>query len=224
MNVWAIVPVKPLSRAKSRLADVMISEAREELATRLLKRTTRLLLSLSAVQGVLVISRDSKALAMVRDLGAQTVQESGTPELNSALLRATQILRAWGANATLIVPADIPLLERDDIEVMLSLSRYHEAVVLAPDRHEQGTNLMLVRPPGLIPYAYGEHSFARHQQLALDVGAQVQVYRSERAALDLDTADDLQAYIALAERLNVPVLEPVSSHGIMAAHDPQQGS
>lgn len=224
MNMWAIVPVKPLSRAKSRLADVMISEAREELATRLLKRTTRLLLSLSVVQGVLVISRDSKALAMVRDLGAQTVQESGTPELNSALLRATQILKAWGANATLIVPADIPLLERDDIEAMVNLSRYHEAVVLAPDRHEQGTNLMLVRPPGLIPYVYGEHSFAKHQQLALDVGAQVQVYRSERAALDLDTADDLQAYIALAQRLNVPVIEPVSSNSIVAAHDPQHGS
>lgn len=224
MNVWAVVPVKPLSRAKSRLADVMISEAREELAARLLKRTTRLLLSLSAVQGVLVVSRDSKALAMVRDLGAQTVQESGTPELNNALLRATQILKAWGANASLIVPADIPLLDRDDIEAMLTLSQHYESVVLAPDRHEQGTNLMLVRPPGLIPYAYGEHSFAKHQQLAHEAGAHVLVYRSERSALDLDTADDLQAYVALAQRLNVPVIEPVGSNEIMALRDPHHGS
>lgn len=224
MNVWAIVPVKPLNRAKSRLSDVMLAEDREELATRLLKRTVRLLLSLSAIQGVLVISRDSKALAMVRDLGAQTVQESGTPELNNALLRATQVLKAWGANAALIVPADIPLLKRDDIESVITLGRYHNSVVLAPDRHEQGTNLMLVRPPGVIPYAYGDDSFHQHQQAARAIEASVLIYRSERVALDVDTADDLQAYIELAQRIDVPVIEPVASGELMAAHDPQAGT
>ncbi len=211
MNVWAIVPVKPLSRAKSRLGDVMTPDDREELATRLLKRTMRLLLSLSSIQGVLVISRDSRALAMVRDLGAQTVQESGTPELNNALMRATHILKAWGANASIIVPADIPLLKRDDIEAVLNLGRYQNSVVLVPDRHEQGTNLMLMRPPGLIPYAYGEHSFNAHQQLAHQFGASVQIYHSERVGLDLDTADDLRAYVALAQRLDMSVIEPVAS-------------
>lgn len=224
MNVWAIVPVKPLSRAKSRLSDVMLPDDREELASRLLKRTVRLLLSLSAIEGVLVISRDSQALAIVRDLGAQTVQESGTPELNNALLRATQVLKAWGANASLIVPADIPLLKRDDIESMVTLGRYHNSVVLAPDRHERGTNLMLVRPPGLIPYAYGDNSFLQHQQLARDIGASVLIYRSERVALDLDTADDLQAYISLAQRIDVPTLEPVASGEYIAAHDQHPGS
>lgn len=220
MNVWAIVPVKPLGRAKSRLADVMTPEDREELATRLLKRTVRMLMSLSAIQGVLVISRDSKALAMVRDLGAQTVQESGTPELNNALLRATQVLKAWGANASLIVPADIPLLVREDIERVVMLGRYHNSVVLVPDRHGDGTNLMFVRPPGLIPYAYGEGSFSKHQKYANDVDASVQVYRSERVALDLDTVDDLRAYVSLARRLGAPVIEPLSSGELLATHDP----
>ena len=224
MNVWAIVPVKPLNRAKSRLSDVLLPDAREDLATHLLKRTIRLLLSLSAVHGVLVISRDSKALALVRDLGAQTVQESGTPELNNALLRATQVLKAWGANAALVVPADIPLLNREDIESTVSMGRLHNSVVLAPDRHERGTNLMLVRPPGLIPYAYGEHSFLAHQQYAREVGASVQVYRSDRVALDLDTTDDLRTYLTLAQRLGVPVVDPVASGELFVTHDPQTGS
>ena len=114
MNVWAIVPVKPLSRAKSRLADELSPEERELLATNLLMRTVGVLLPL--LDGVLVISRDSKALSMVRDLGAQTVQESGAPELNNAIYRATQVLKARRTDAVLIVPADMPLLSPADIE------------------------------------------------------------------------------------------------------------
>ena len=64
MNVWAIVPVKPLGRAKSRLSDAFSPEQREQLATDLLLRTVSMLLPL--VRGVLVISRDNKALSMVR--------------------------------------------------------------------------------------------------------------------------------------------------------------
>ena len=110
MSVWAIVPVKPLSRAKSRLAGALPPEQRQYLATQMLLRTVRLLLPLSHIQGVLVISRDTQTLAMVRELCAQTVQESGAPELNSALLRACQAPRVWGSEAVLVLPAAIPLL------------------------------------------------------------------------------------------------------------------
>ncbi len=207
MNTWAIVPVKPLGRAKSRLANELTPDQREQLATDLLVRTVRLLVPLTQIRGVLVISRDTKALAMVRDLGANTVQESGTAELNNALLRATQVLRAWHADAVLVVPADIPLLAAEDVEEMVQRGRYHDSVVIAPDRHESGTNLLFIHPPGLIPYAFGENSFAEHQRLAAEAGANVSVYRSERAALDVDWPDDLEKYYHLAKLLNEPVIE-----------------
>jgi 2-phospho-L-lactate guanylyltransferase len=205
MNVWAIVPVKPLSRAKSRLSEALLPEQRELLATEWLVRTVRLLVPLTRIRGVLVISRDTKALAMVRDLGANTVQESGAPELNNALLRATQVLRAWQADSVLVVPADLPLLAAEDVEEMVQRGRYHNTVVIAPDRHETGTNLLFVRPPGLMPYAFGENSFAEHQRLALEAEANVSIYRSERVALDVDWPDDLERYYHLAKSLGRPV-------------------
>ncbi len=210
MSVWAIVPVKPLKQAKSRLADLLSAEQREALAMALLLRTVRLLLPLPQIQGVLVISRDSQALAMVRELGAQTVQESGAPELNNALLRATQALRLWGAEAALIVPADIPLLAAEDVAQVVEMGRFGNTVVLAPDHNEQGTNLLLVRPPGIIPYAFGEDSFHRHQYYAHQAGATVMVYHSERAGLDLDTAADLLRYGELAKALGEPIIEPAA--------------
>ena len=163
MNVWAIVPVKPLNRAKSRLAEVLSPEEREQLATGMLERTIRLLLPMPEIQGVLVISRDTKALALVRDLGAQTVQESGNPELNKALYRATSALPGFGAGAVLVVPADLPLLQAEDVASIVTLGRYPRTVVLAPDRRE-GRHQSVVRPPGLIPYAFGGPSFEEHQR------------------------------------------------------------
>ncbi|MEW6579644.1 MAG: 2-phospho-L-lactate guanylyltransferase [Chloroflexota bacterium] len=214
MSVWAIVPVKPLSRAKSRLAGVLSAEQRQYLATQLLLRTVRLLLPLPHIQGVLVISRDTQALAMARDLGAQTVQESGAPELNNALLRATQASRVWGSEAVLVVPADIPLLSAEDIGMVVDMGRYHNSVVLVPDRREQGTNLLLVRPPGIIPYAFGENSFNRHQYYAREAGATVLVHRSESASLDIDTPDDLARYGELAKALGEPIIERIGPVGV----------
>ncbi|GAB4412688.1 MAG: 2-phospho-L-lactate guanylyltransferase [Anaerolineae bacterium] len=222
MSVWAIVPVKPLTQAKSRLADVLTAEQRQSLATALLLRTVRLLLPLPQIQGVLVISRDSQALAMVRELGAQTVQESGAPELNNALFRATQALKLWGAEAALIVPADIPLLTAEDIVQVVELGRQPNSVVLVPDHNEQGTNLLLVRPPGIIPYAFGEDSFHRHQDDAHRAGAAVLIHRTERAALDLDTVSDLLHYVELAKVLGEPIIELTDVLALLAGETPSQ--
>ncbi|MBI5958469.1 MAG: 2-phospho-L-lactate guanylyltransferase [Chloroflexi bacterium] len=223
MSVWAIVPIKPLSKAKSRLADVLTPEQRERLATELLLRTVRLLLPLTSIQGVLVISRDTKALAMVRELGAQTVQESGPPELNKALLRATQVLRTRGSESVLVVPSDMPLLSGQDIDNVVELGRYQKSVVIAPDWHEQGTNLLLVRPPGLIPYHFGENSFTEHQRLVKEADAGLLIYRSERVSLDLDTASDLRWYHQLAQVLDEPVIQYGQREELLLVDDPQPG-
>ena len=224
MNVLAIVPIKPLSKAKSRLAGALSPEQRERLAMSLLERTVNLLLPLPQIQGVLVISRDTKALAMAREWGAQTVQESGAPELNNALLRATQALKVWGTDAALVVPADLPLLAVEDVESMVKLGGYHCSVVIAPDRHEQGTNLLLVRPPGLIPYWFGEHSFVEHQRLAQEVNASLLIYRSERVALDLDTPSDLHQYHRLAKSLGEPIIEYAGPGGLLLTRDPHSNA
>ncbi|NDJ75836.1 MAG: 2-phospho-L-lactate guanylyltransferase [Chloroflexi bacterium] len=211
MNVWAIVPVKPLKRAKSRLADELVPEQRALLAGGMLERTVQMLLPLPQVKGVVVISRDTKALAMVRDLGAHTIQESGAPELNNALFRATQVLRNWRADAVLVVPADLPLLAPADVEQVLTIGRYPNSIVIAPDRHQHGTNLLLVRPPGLIPYSFGHDSFATHCRLAEENDATVHIYESERAALDVDTPEDLAHYFDLARVLEEPIIEQIGS-------------
>lgn len=197
MSIWAIIPVKPLSRGKSRLSEVLSPEERQRLSEMLFRRVLTAVKGTPQVAGTLVISRDPRALAIARDMSAHTVQESGAPELNNALMRATQVVGGWRGGAVLILPADLPLVTPEDLSGMIALGQDNLTVVIATDQRDDGTNAMLVRPPGLFQYAYGTESFHRHIDLAKAAGASVKVFRSDRLALDIDVPADLEAYYRL---------------------------
>ncbi|MGQ9886968.1 MAG: 2-phospho-L-lactate guanylyltransferase [Aggregatilineales bacterium] len=202
MCVWAIIPVKPLNRAKSRLAGVLEPEQRRFLAETMLRHVLETVQSVPQVMGTLVVSRDTKVLSIAREYDARTVQESGTPELNTALLRATRVVASWGCNATLVLPADLPLIAPEDVKNIVNLGHSAMTVVISTDQIEDGTNALFMRPPGLIPYAFGPGSYARHVQLAQEASAEVIVYRSDRLSLDIDLPADLNSYNHLVRGLD----------------------
>ena len=212
MSLWVIIPVKPFVRAKSRLSEVLGPEERSRLAEGLLRHVLGVVREVPHVAGTLVISRDSKAHAVARDLGAYTVMESGTPELNSALMRATQVVASWKGGAVLILPADLPLIQPEDITALIRMGQNMNTVVIATDEHGDGTNAMVVRPPGLIRYSYGPGSFQRHMADAKAQGATVKVFESSRLALDIDLPEDLAKYRQMnGSAPKLPLLVPDSA-------------
>ena len=192
MTLWAIVPVKPLRRGKSRLAGTLSEDERAQLNRLLLKRTLKMLSELKEIEQILVISRDPSALALAREHGARTVQEDGAPALNTALKRATAVAQVYATRGVLILPADLPLLTRDDILTLISRVDNPPVVVIAPDRHEKGTNALLVSPANLIEYDFGEGSFKRHCERAKKAGARLEVVSLPSLGLDLDLPEDLE--------------------------------
>lgn len=206
MSTWAIIPVKPLNRAKSRLADVLSPEQRQQLAESMFRHVLETVRDVPQIIGTLVISRDSKALSIAREYEAKTVQETGTPELNSALTRATQVVASWGVESLLVLPADLPLVHADDLMDMISLGRGFPAVVIATDQNRDGTNALFMRPPGIMPYAYGPGSYERHMALARAAGVKAKTFFSEQLSLDIDVAGDLATYNQLAKQANQPQL------------------
>lgn len=191
MTVWAIVPVKPLRRGKSRLAKILTEDERTDLNKRLLAHTLETLSEIPEIEHVLVISRDQGALSLAREHGARTVQENGAPHLNVALTRATIIAKEYATRGVLIVPADLPLVTPDDVRVMLDKVKDPPVVIVAPDRHKEGTNALLVCPAGLIEYDFGPGSFERHCQRAKIAGARLEVVELDSLALDMDLPEDL---------------------------------
>lgn len=191
MTIWAIVPVKPLKRAKSRLSGVLSKEDRVELSQQMLTHTLEVLAEIPSIERTLVVSRDSRALALARKLGARTVSERGSPQLNRALVRATLVARRYSVSGVLVLPADLPLLTREDIERLIERASDPPVVVIAPDRRGSGTNALLSCPPGLIEYAFGPQSFPSHLERARKAGARLEICELPSLALDVDVPDDL---------------------------------
>lgn len=191
MTLWAIVPVKPLRRAKSRLSGVLSREDRSELSQRMLTHTLEVLADIPSIERTLVVSRDSRVLAVARKLGARTVSERGSGQLNRALVRATLVARRYSVSGVLVLPADLPLLTREDVETLIAKASDPPVVVIAPDRRRSGTNALLSSPPGLIEYAFGPQSFPSHLERARAAGARLEICELPSLALDLDIPDDL---------------------------------
>ena len=206
MTFWAIVPVKPLRRGKSRLAGVLTEDERMVLNQYLLSNTLDVLRPVRSIDHILVISRDPQALTLAREHGARTVLEHGTPQLNLALTRATLVARHHMASGVLVLPADLPLLTKEDVMVMIEKAKTPPVIVIAPDRHHMGTNGLLVYPAGLIPYEFGPNSFERHCESARLVGARLEVCELPSLALDMDLPEDLRLVGDELEALDLPMI------------------
>ena len=125
-------------------------------------------------------------------------EAAGSPHLNTALTRATVVAQMYATRGVLILPADLPLLTPEDVQALLVCASDPPVVVIAPDRHEQGTNALLISPTGLIEYDFGIGSFKRHCKRAKEAGARLEIVTLPSLGLDLDLPEDLEMVRKLA--------------------------
>jgi 2-phospho-L-lactate guanylyltransferase len=160
-------------------------------ARALLARTLDTVAACDLQQATCVISRDMTALDLAQRQNAVALAESESG-LNAALNQAREWAISHGAQAILVLPADLPLLTPNDITAMLELLREPRSVVIAPDAQGEGTNALLLRPPDALHFAFGPQSFDEHCAQAETAQIALHVYRSPTVALDLDTPADLK--------------------------------
>ena len=186
----AIIPVKSLSEAKSRLAPHLTQQQRETLALDMLRHVVQTLCASQEFELVSVVSPDLRVLERARIWGARALFEERNghnPALHMAALRELR----EGADALLTISADLPLLTPDDIDVLVERSTRFD-VVLAPSLDGTGTNAMLARPPLVVPYLFGVNSLERHLGAARRRGLSSTLYASRGLSLDIDTIEDVQ--------------------------------
>ncbi len=194
--MFAILPVKPFRRAKSRLSPIASKPIRAALARSLLARTLNVLAE--AKLQVCVVSRDVTALDMARRRGAWALAESESG-LNAALNQARGWALAHGADGILVIPADLPLLLPSDIAALLGLAREERCAVIAPDGRGDGTNALLLRPPNTLNFAFGPYSFHEHCAQVETSPLALHIYHSRTVAFDLDTPADLKHLARLTQ-------------------------
>ncbi len=200
MSLWAIVPVKSVQNGKTRLRTVLSDEARASLNRSLLLHTLEVLRALRpSIEQVLVTSPDPATLSLARKCGARTLHESRSAGLNKALQAAVLLAKERRVPGTLILPVDLPLLQPQDIQAILERGYPPPVGIIVPDRQGKGTNALLLSPPDLIFFAFGENSFLQHSERIRASGARLEVLTLERLAFDLDTPEDLTLYYQISQ-------------------------
>jgi 2-phospho-L-lactate guanylyltransferase len=191
MKCWLIIPVKRLSAAKSRLAAKLTLGQRRELVCSLLSHTLKDLEKVKGIGGKIVVGKDRAVRRIAENLGAVFVPEKPHDGLNRALARAAREAVRRGAEAIMILPADLPLVKKGDIAAALNGAGRPPFLRIAPDRAGVGTNLLLMAPPGLIRFSFGDRSYRRHITAARKAGAKIFEIRRAALAEDLDRPEDL---------------------------------
>lgn len=190
-GVYAVVPVKDLRGTKSRLAPVLDPAARAGLTLYMMGRVVTRALE-AGVDAVGVVSPDPIVLDEALKRGATPLAQKSrglNPALEEGRLWATRN----GASALLVLPADLPLIEAEDVTEVLA-GAAGAPVVVAPDGARSGTNALLLRPPDALPFLFGPESFEAHLGAARDRGVEARVCENGHLSFDLDTAGDLAKY------------------------------
>ena len=194
-HIVALVPVRSLSGAKSRLGEPLDAEERADLVLALLQRTIEQALAATRLAGVVVVSLDAELLRKAREMGAATLLQE-TDGLNDGLDEA-RLAAGAEATAIMVLPADLPAVAASAIDQLAEAAHLAQlaapdkpVVALVPDRHGKGTNALLVAPPNAIPFCFGEGSRAAHAAAAAAVGASY-LELDGPLTFDLDTPDDL---------------------------------
>jgi len=176
-----LLPVKAFDQAKARLASMLDPTARAALARELADRVV----DATVPFPVAVVCDDDHVAAWARARGAEVVWRPGRG-LNGAVEDGVAHLGETGFSRVVVAHADLPLVDSFDEITSVPM------IALAPDRHEDGTNVAVVPPAAGFRFRYGPGSFARHRAEAERLGLGPTIVRSERLGWDVDTPADLE--------------------------------
>lgn len=195
MNLHAIVPVKALPLAKSRLAPSLAPAGRRALVLEMLGRVLRTL-NHPTITTIWLSSADPLLLAVGIAWGARPLYDTAG-ELNGALEQARSTAWAAGATALLVVPADIPLINSEDVDSLVAALANGADVVLAPDSSGSGTNALALQRHAELPFRFGSASAHHHQAEATVRGLRTDRIFSATLAFDIDLPSNLDYYRSL---------------------------
>ena len=188
-----LVPVKNLANAKQRLAHVLEQSARTELAHAMLADVLDALAECAA-DDVSLVTSDPFAVELADHYRFAVIPDDSNLSETAAIEMATRTCESRGTQGTLVIPADIPLIEAADIRSIYE-SAPANGTVLVPSADQRGTNAALRRPAALFPLRFGNDSFMPHLVAAIATRTTCVVLSLPRIALDIDTPEDLQQLV-----------------------------
>ena len=200
VTIGAVLPIKDFGHAKQRLAGFLGAAERRSLCEAMAEDVLEALSQVPALSDIIVVTRDERAGALAARYGARVLREPANDGQSAAVERAACALGRAGAESLLQVPGDVPGARPDEISAVLAAHAGGDeggpAVTLVPSHDRRGTNCVLCSPPGVLPFAFGHDSFGPHREASWAQGIVPTILSLPGLGLDIDTPDDLRAFVA----------------------------
>ena len=193
--IWAVVPVKDFSAAKSRLSKLLDAAHRARLARAMAADVITALKESNAADRLYMLSDSSDTRGVAAALGTSWLDEASVaalPGLNAGSAGVARLAARSGATALLVIHADMPLLTADDIRHVVSTWQSldgNQRVVMVRS-NDGGTNLLLAENPEAFAYHYGPDSHTRHIRGCARRRCTAATVKLPSTAFDVDTVDD----------------------------------
>jgi 2-phospho-L-lactate guanylyltransferase len=189
-----LVPIKNLADAKQRLSPILTPEERFALAQAMCEDVLEALANWQSRPAVAVVTTDSLARDLAARFHFEVITDDNCGE-TSAIEMATAVCRERGAKSTLVVPADIPMIDSSELQKIAD-SAPKSGAVLVPDAAGRGTNAAWRSPGDLFPLRFGNDSFQPHLAAAKATGLTCVVLKLPGIARDVDRPEDLHELAA----------------------------
>ncbi len=191
-----LIPIKNTSSAKQRLAALLDQPSRTALAQAMIYDVLTALHNWDHRPPVAVVTSDPYAVTLAKEYAFEVIPDPDNPGETGAIEMATRVCVERGVESTLVIPADIPLIEAWELQEILQ-HEPAEGSVLVPAADGRGTNAAFRRPADLFPLRFGNDSFKPHHAAAQATGKPCVVLNFAGIAVDVDNPEDLERLAAL---------------------------
>jgi 2-phospho-L-lactate guanylyltransferase len=190
----ALVPLKDLVQAKSRLAGLLRPSERRALAQAMVEDVLSVLSRHSDIEQITLVSDDPGAGLLAQKYGAQCWSEKslGARGLNALVQGASERLLAGGGEPLIVLHGDLPLLTEEDLSAVLASQRTLRGLIIGADRQRRGTNLLAFNAVCMPRFCFGIDSCAGHLASAHSAGVPVRILHRLGISVDVDEAPDLK--------------------------------
>lgn len=195
MRAILLIPFKSLATAKQRLAAALDQSQRSQLAEAMLRDVMTAAAGVADRIDVALVTGDARAQALARDFGFIVIEDTRNESETAAIEMATAWSEDRGYDTTIVIPADIPLIESAELHRVLDAAP-KEGAVFVPAYDRRGSNCILRRPASLIPLRFGNDSFLPHCEAMKKTGRDLVILEMAGIGLDIDNPHELELLVA----------------------------
>jgi 2-phospho-L-lactate/phosphoenolpyruvate guanylyltransferase len=191
MKIAAVIPMKSLHSAKSRLSNILTAKQRKNLAMYLLDATIKELKKSDFISEIVIVSSD-EAVKHYSCLNNIKFIKDWDEGVNKAVMLADKYCINNDINANIVIPPDLPFVSAKEIDKICIISnKYHKCIIICPSKRLDGTNILFRKPPGVIKTHYDNNSYMNHLKEASKIKIPIESLDIVKLMFDLDTEDDL---------------------------------